>query len=90
MKAKWNHQLLVESNDTIIIETNHYFPPASLNQQYFVPSKTKTRCHWKGEASYYTIVVDGKENIDAAWFFTGNQKKKPNRLKTMSHSGKVL
>lgn len=75
MKAIWNNQLLAESDDTIVIENNHYFPPASLHQQYLVPSKTKTRCHWKGEASYYTLVVDGKENIDAAWFYPQPKEK---------------
>jgi len=75
MKALWNNQLLAESDDTIVIEHNHYFPPASLFKKYFVSSETKTRCHWKGEASYYSVVVDGEENKDAAWFYPEPKEK---------------
>jgi len=69
MKAIWNNTIIAESDETVIVENNHYFPASSLNKQYFVPSETKTRCPWKGEASYYSIVVDGSENTDAAWHY---------------------
>ena len=69
MKAIWNEQVLAESNETIVIENNHYFPPASLNPDFFTKSKTTTVCPWKGTASYYTIEVKDEQNIDAAWFY---------------------
>lgn len=69
MKAIWNGQVLAESDDTIIIENNHYFPPESINKEFFLNSETHTTCPWKGVASYYTIKVDGQENRDAAWYY---------------------
>lgn len=69
MKAIWKDQVLAESNETIVIENNHYFPPSSLNLQYFTKSETITKCPWKGTASYYTIVVDDEKNTDAAWYY---------------------
>ena len=69
MKAVWNHQVLAQSDDTVVVEDNHYFPAASLNREFFVPSDTVTTCPWKGEARYYSVVVDGKENRDAAWYY---------------------
>jgi len=69
MKAIWENQILADSNETINIENNHYFPPSSLNTQFFTKSDTTTVCPWKGTASYYTILVDNKENIDAAWYY---------------------
>jgi len=69
MKAIFNGQLLADSDETVIIENNHYFPPASLNRSYFKDSSTHSTCPWKGEASYYTIEVDGKVNTDAAWYY---------------------
>lgn len=69
MKATWNNQTIAESNDTIVVEGNHYFPPASVNQAYLKASSKHTTCPWKGEASYYTLDVDGKENADAAWYY---------------------
>lgn len=69
MKAIWNEQILAESDDTIIVENNHYFPAASLRSDFFLPSNTRTHCAWKGEAHYYSIAVDGKQNTDAAWFY---------------------
>jgi len=68
-KAIWNGVVLAESNDTVIVEGNHYFPPESVNMDYFKPSDTHTTCPWKGLASYYTIEVDGKTNPDAAWYY---------------------
>lgn len=69
MKATWQGAVLAESNDTIVVEGNHYFPPHSINQQYLRPSDTHTVCSWKGIASYYDIVVEGKVNRDAAWYY---------------------
>jgi len=69
MKATWNGQLLAESEDTIVIENNHYFPPSSLAMPFFVKSESTSICPWKGTASYYSIVCDNKENKDAAWYY---------------------
>lgn len=69
MKAVWHDKVLAQSDRTIMIEGNHYFPPDSIRTDYFQPSRTHTTCSWKGEASYYNVVVDGDTNSDAAWFY---------------------
>ena len=69
MKAIWQDQVLADSDETIVIENNHYFPPSSLNLQFFTKSKTTTQCPWKGTANYYTIVVNDEKNADAAWYY---------------------
>jgi uncharacterized protein (DUF427 family) len=69
MKAVWNGATLAESDKTIITEGNHYFPPDAVNRAYFSESATHTTCPWKGEASYYSVVVNGQENKDAAWYY---------------------
>jgi uncharacterized protein (DUF427 family) len=69
MKATWNGATLAESNDTIVVEGNHYFPPDSIDKQYFQPSETHTLCGWKGTASYYDVAVNGEINRDAAWYY---------------------
>lgn len=69
MKAIWNDKIIAESDNTINIEGNQYFPPHSINQEYFVESETNTVCHWKGTASYYDVVVNGETNSDAAWYY---------------------
>ena len=69
MKAIWKNKILAESNETIVVENNHYFPPASLNIKYFIKSETTSICPWKGTARYYTIVVNDEENTDAAWYY---------------------
>ncbi len=69
MKATWNGQVLAESDDTIVVEGNHYFPPDGINTSYFKSSDTHTVCPWKGEASYYTLTVEGETNADAAWSY---------------------
>ena len=69
MKAIWENVILAKSNATIVVEGNHYFPPDSMNKYYFKDSNTQTTCPWKGLASYYHIVVDGKVNQDAAWYY---------------------
>jgi uncharacterized protein (DUF427 family) len=67
--AKWNGAVLAKSDRFEEVEGNVYFPPDSLNREYFKPSATHTHCSWKGEASYYSVEVDGKTNADAAWFY---------------------
>lgn len=69
MKATWNGAVLAESDQTVVIEDNHYFPPDSLRQEHFKPSVTHTTCWWKGTASYYTIEAGGAQNPDAAWYY---------------------
>ena len=69
MRATWNGTVLAESDDTVVVEGNHYFPAASLRQDLVVPSSTTTVCPWKGTASYYSVEVDGKTNEDAAWYY---------------------
>ncbi len=75
IRATWNGVVLAESDRTEVVEGNHYFPPESLHQEYFRPSDTHTTCPWKGEASYHTIVVNGKENKDAAWYYPHAKEK---------------
>lgn len=69
MKAIWNNQIIAESNDTVVIENNHYFPHEAIKKEFYKESAMQSNCPWKGIASYYTIEVDGKENKDAAWFY---------------------
>lgn len=69
MKAYWNDQLIAESDDTVVVENNHYFPVDSIKKEFFDSSETKTICPWKGEASYYSLKVEGAENKDAAWYY---------------------
>lgn len=68
-RASWNGTVIAESDDTVVVEGNHYFPKASVRPDVLVSSDTHTRCPWKGTASYYTVVVDGAENADAAWYY---------------------
>ncbi len=69
MKAIWNGKVIAESNETIVIEGNHYFPSSAIKEEFYEPSQTHTVCPWKGTASYYTVSVDGKDNKDAAWYY---------------------
>lgn len=69
MKAIWNNKTIAESNETIVVENNHYFPAISVNQEFLENSETHSVCPWKGDASYYNLVVDGKSNKDAAWYY---------------------
>ena len=69
MKAIWNGEVIAESEKTINIEGNQYFPIESVNKELLSGSETQTVCHWKGTASYYDVVVDGKTNKDAAWYY---------------------
>jgi uncharacterized protein (DUF427 family) len=79
-KAIWNGVVLAESNNGEIIEGNYYFPPDSINKEYFKDSNTHTICSWKGQASYYTLEVDGQQNKDAAWYYP-NPKEKAQNIK---------
>lgn len=69
MKAIWNDEVIAESDDTVVVEGNHYFPADAIKKEYFKKSDTHSMCPWKGTASYYTIEVDGEENKDAAWYY---------------------
>ena len=69
VKAVWNGATLAESDDTVIVEGNHYFPRAAVDAALLRPSDTHTICPWKGTASYYSLVVDGAENRNAAWYY---------------------
>lgn len=68
-KAIWNNQVIAESNETLVVEGNHYFPPGSINEDYILHSDLHTTCPYKGVASYFTLSVDGQQNEDAAWYY---------------------
>ena len=68
-RAIWNGTVVAESNNTIVVEGNQYFPPDALSRDHFTPSDTQTVCPWKGTASYLNVVVDGQVNADAAWTY---------------------
>ena len=67
--ATWNGRVIAESDRTRVVEGNHYFPPESAKREHLRPSATHTVCAWKGTASYYDVVVDGRTNPDAAWYY---------------------
>lgn len=69
MKAIWNDTVIAESDETIVIEMNHYFPPSSVKEEFIRKSEHQTTCPWKGQASYYDIVVNGQANQNAAWYY---------------------
>lgn len=69
MTAVWNGAVLAESEDTIVVEGNHYFPPESVNSEYVRESSMHTNCFWKGQASYFDVEVDGQVNRAAAWYY---------------------
>ncbi|HCT76657.1 MAG TPA: hypothetical protein DGT23_08725 [Micromonosporaceae bacterium] len=69
VQAVWNGVVLAESDDTVVVEGNHYFPPESVHWEYLSKSASHTVCPWKGIASYHTITVDRVSNPDAAWFY---------------------
>jgi uncharacterized protein (DUF427 family) len=73
-KAIWEGETIAESDKTVVVEGNHYFPPDSLNRQFFKSSSTTTTCPWKGKASYYSLQVGGKTNADAAWYYPNPSK----------------
>ncbi|WP_206052084.1 DUF427 domain-containing protein [Nonlabens xiamenensis] len=69
MKAIWNEQVIAESDETIVVENNHYFPPDSIKPEFYKKSDTTSVCPWKGTASYYHLVVGDETNQDAAWYY---------------------
>jgi uncharacterized protein (DUF427 family) len=69
MKATWENAVLADSDSTVVIEGNHYFPAESLKRDYLQSSDTHSTCPWKGLASYYNVVVGDKVNKDAAWYY---------------------
>lgn len=69
MRAVWNDTVIAESDDTVVVEGNHYFPPEAIRCEFFKESDTHTVCPWKGTASYYTLDVNGEQNPDAAWYY---------------------
>ncbi len=75
MKAIWNNAEIANSDDTVIIEGNHYFPEDSVNFDYLIDSDTNSYCPWKGTASYYSVEVNGKTNKDAAWHYPDPKEK---------------
>lgn len=79
-KATWNGKVIAESDRTIEIEGNQYFPPDSVNREYLLESEKTSTCPWKGKANYYTIAVDGDKNEDAAWYYA-NPKEAADEIK---------
>ena len=69
MKAIWQDTVIAESDDIVVLEGNHYFPISSLNRDYVTFSNHHTMCPWKGQASYYSLLVNGEMNTDAAWYY---------------------
>ena len=69
MTATWNGAVIAQSDDTVVVEGNHYFPPDALRREHVEPSDHRTTCPWKGEASYFDVVVDGERNANAAWTY---------------------
>ncbi len=69
MQAIWNGEVIAESDDTVVVENNHYFPRSSVKEALLTPSETTSYCGWKGDCNYYNLIVDGKENPDAVWYY---------------------
>ncbi len=69
MKATWNGAVIAESDDTVVVEGNHYFPESSLDKKYITFSNHRTHCAWKGQAHYYSLMVNGDVNPDAVWYY---------------------
>jgi uncharacterized protein (DUF427 family) len=81
-QAIWNGTVIAESESTVVVEGNHYFPPGSTIEGYFEESSTETVCGWKGTANYLHVVVDGKRNEDAAWYY---RNPKPEAQNIVGH-----
>lgn len=75
MKAIWNGHIIAESKDTKVVENNHYFPPESINSEFFEPSDTHSTCPWKGKASYFHLKAGEEKNPDAAWYYPHPKEK---------------
>ncbi len=78
MRAVWSGEVIAESDGTVVVEDNHYFPPESVRADLLKPSPTTTVCPWKGSASYYNVVVAGKANRDAAWYYPNSKESAAN------------
>lgn len=78
VQARWNGAVIANSDDTIVVEGNHYFPPEAVDQALLLPSDTTSVCPWKGTAHYHTLAVDGAENRDAAWYYPDTKPKADN------------
>ena len=76
--ATWNGKTIAASDETIVVEGNHYFPADSIVQEFFEDSSTTTVCGWKGTANYYTLSVDGQQNVDAAWYYADPKSEATN------------
>ena len=74
-QAVWNGTVIAESNDTVVVDGNHYFPAESLRREHFLPSDTQTVCGWKGTANYFDLVVEGETNEQAAWYYADPKPK---------------
>jgi len=81
-RAVWNGAVLAESPTVVMVEGNAYFPPDAIHREYFEDSPTHTTCRWKGLCSYYTVVVNGERNVDAAWYYP-DTKPEANHIKGM-------
>ena len=75
MKAIWNNEVIAESDDTLVVENNHYFPIDSLNKSFIVPSDHTSVCPWKGTANYYSLQVNGETNTNAVWYYPSPKKE---------------
>lgn len=80
MKATWEGTVIAESDKTVVVENNHYFPPDDIKKEHFIPSNTTSVCGWKGTANYLTVKVGDKENKDAAWYYP-DTKERANNIK---------
>lgn len=80
MKAIWNNTIIAETTDTVEVEGNHYFPKDSLKKEFLIESKFSTHCPWKGDASYFSIKVNGETNTDCIWYYP-NPKEKAQMVK---------
>jgi uncharacterized protein (DUF427 family) len=80
MKAVWNNIIIADSDETIELEANHYFPPDSIYEEFFVESEKTSKCHWKGLAKYYSIHVGNAINLNAAWYYP-SPKEEVNHIK---------
>jgi uncharacterized protein (DUF427 family) len=69
LKAIWNNQVIAESDDTLVVEGNHYFPAESVKREFLLDSDKTSHCFWKGTANYHSIEVNGQVNSDAAWYY---------------------
>ena len=78
VEARWNGALIASSDDTVVVESNHYFPADAVDSAVLRPSDTTTICPWKGTAHYYSLNVDGSENRDAAWYYLDPKPKAEN------------